>query len=679
MAGQGREALVHGATRLEDGFCVLRQRRGTPTVRDGAKQRDQRGGRGKVHAAGVRVLQQRRVGLQGRPEKGLTGQEQHHELRGVGELLPVRLVGKPVDVCPQVSGVRHRALGPHPLVSGLHGLEIRREGDLGVDDDAALTRQPDDQVGAQQAVRPAHRHLRVEVAAVQHPGVLDDPAQLQLPPLPTGLWTAQRGHQRGGLTAEPLGALTDLADLCGQLADLARAVGLERPQLVLDLLELVMQGPDDGIDTLLAPGEVGVIGAPALQRELGAVQVGAKGRGAGGRDSEPEGEADQQGCEQGDQVHAGTVARASDSSAQAGSVVAVSLSIGIVGLPNVGKSTLFNALTKNDVLAANYPFATIEPNIGVVGVPDARLGVLAQVFASQKVIPATVDFVDIAGIVKGASEGEGLGNKFLASIRDSDAICQVVRAFKDDNVVHVDGRVSPKDDMETINTELILADLQTVERAIPRLEKEVRLKRESVAVLDAVRQAQAVLDSGRTIYQSGVDRGPLRELQLLTAKPFLYVFNLDEDELADPAVRSALAELVAPAEAVFLDAKVESELIEMAEDEALELLQSMGQQESGLHQLARIGFDTLGLQTYLTAGPKETRAWTIPKGATAPEAAGVIHTDFQRGFIKAEVIGFADLVELGSVVAARSAGKARMEGKDYVMQDGDVVEFRFNV
>ena len=375
----------------------------------------------------------------------------------------------------------------------------------------------------------------------------------------------------------------------------------------------------------------------------------------------------------------GTVARASDSSAQAGSVVAVSLSIGIVGLPNVGKSTLFNALTKNDVLAANYPFATIEPNVGVVGVPDARLGVLAQVFASQKVIPATVDFVDIAGIVKGASEGEGLGNKFLASIRDSDAICQVVRAFKDDNVVHVDGRVSPKDDMETINTELILADLQTVERAIPRLEKEVRLKRESVAVLDAVRQAQAVLDSGRTIYQSGVDRGPLRELQLLTAKPFLYVFNLDEDELADPAVRSALAELVAPAEAVFLDAKVESELIEMAEDEALELLQSMGQQESGLHQLARIGFDTLGLQTYLTAGPKETRAWTIPKGATAPEAAGVIHTDFQRGFIKAEVIGFADLVELGSVVAARSAGKARMEGKDYVMQDGDVVEFRFNV
>jgi GTP-binding protein YchF len=357
----------------------------------------------------------------------------------------------------------------------------------------------------------------------------------------------------------------------------------------------------------------------------------------------------------------------------------VSLSLGIVGLPNVGKSTLFNALTKNNVLAANYPFATIEPNVGVVGVPDPRLKVLAEIFGSEKILPATVDFVDIAGIVRGASEGEGLGNKFLANIRDADAICQVIRAFNDENVVHVDGRISPADDIETINTELILADLQTIEKAIPRLEKEARIKKDVVPFLDEVRSAQKVLDAGQTIFASGLDRALLRELHLLTAKPFVYVFNLDEAGLVSEALRQELAALVAPAEAVFLDAQVESELIEMPEEDALELLQSMGQTESGLNQLARIGFDTLGLQTYLTAGPKESRAWTIRKGATAPEAAGVIHTDFQRGFIKAEVIAFEDLVELGSVVAARAAGKARMEGKDYVMQDGDVVEFRFNV
>ena len=357
----------------------------------------------------------------------------------------------------------------------------------------------------------------------------------------------------------------------------------------------------------------------------------------------------------------------------------MSLSIGIVGLPNVGKSTLFNALTKNNVLAANYPFATIEPNVGVVGVPDARLAQLATIFSSEKLLPAALSFVDIAGIVKGASEGAGLGNKFLANIRETDAICQVIRVFNDDDVVHVDGRIDPGSDMETINTELALADLQTIEKAIPRLEKEAKTAKDRAPVLEAVKAANEWLQSGKPLSQSSIDRDLLHELHLLTAKPFLYVFNVDAAELADKDLRAKLQALVSPAQAIFLDAKTEAELAELSDEDAMELLESIGLEEPGLATLARVGFDALGLQTYLTAGPKEARAWTIHKGDTAPKAAGVIHTDFEKGFIKAEIVSFDDLMAHGSMADAKSAGKVRMEGKDYVMHDGDVVEFRFNV
>jgi GTP-binding protein YchF len=373
----------------------------------------------------------------------------------------------------------------------------------------------------------------------------------------------------------------------------------------------------------------------------------------------------------------------------------VSLSIGIVGLPNVGKTTLFNALTRGGALASTYAFATVKPNVGVVDIPDPRLAVLARLCDSAKIIPATVRFTDIAGLVRGASEGQGLGNQFLAAIRETDAICQVVRVFGDPDVSHVDGDVAPRRDIETISIELILADLQTLEKAVPRLVKEAKTAKnaERSRVADAAAAAQRLLDEGTTLFAgaagAGIDLEDLRDLHLLTAKPFLFVFNCDAANLDDMAQRKALTDLVTPAEAalapaspprpIFMDVKTEAELAELPEEDAAELAAELGLGEPGLARLAKLGFHTLGLTTFLTAGPKETRAWTIPIGASAPEAAGVIHSDFQRGFIKAEIVSYDDLVAAGSVAAARAAGKARIEGKDYIMQDGDVVEFRFNV
>ena len=358
---------------------------------------------------------------------------------------------------------------------------------------------------------------------------------------------------------------------------------------------------------------------------------------------------------------------------------------GIVGLPNVGKSTLFNALTKAGIQAENYPFCTIDPNVGVVPVPDPRLAALAAIVKPQKIIPATVEFVDIAGLVAGASKGEGLGNQFLAHIRETDAIAQVVRCFEDDDVIHVSGRVNPGEDIETINTELALADLATVDKALQRAEKAAkaggRAALERKALLERV---HAHLNTGaplRTLTLEASERELLRELFLLTGKPVLYVANVAEDGFENNPFLTQVREIAARegAEVVPVCAAIEAELAELEDADKAEFLADYGLSEPGLDRVIHAAYKLLGLQTYFTAGPKEARAWTVRVGATAPQAAAVIHTDFERGFIRAEVIAYADYIACNGEAGAREAGKWRLEGKEYVVQEGDVMHFRFNV